>query len=336
MVTIDTNLALGIIGIAVTLLTSYLLYRGTAGAAKERAKTARKEILHSFLKAFVHDELEPKLDLANSLIRSKAREHEVNLGSLPTVPIFVEDLIASVAENDFISVEEKRNLLAKLESFQRGLVERPRSIVLPTATESIGRERLLVGLEVLISMAAGIAVVVSVLYSGSFAINGLTQILPAIAVVSVTAVTAALYTYGRSRIEREDTLKATEVTYTGPAFEAMVREAIKELGPSVSILAGPQSHEAFDFVVDGPTGRYVLEAKYTRHPLGVESVRNIIGAMYESKIEKGRIILVTNNTPTGNALDSAQKAGIIVIANVNSMDQIASKLRDVLLPTLQP
>ena len=84
MVTLeDPNLIIGILGILLTILAFYATYKQTIGVSIERKAAARRDLVSSVSRLIAHDQLDVKPDIIKGLIRSKAREYNINFESMP-------------------------------------------------------------------------------------------------------------------------------------------------------------------------------------------------------------------------------------------------------------
>lgn len=119
----DINILLTIfLGLGIPLLTFFITYKKTIGASKEREKTAYREIVSLIAKLIAHEKINPNFDIINGLIKSKAREYNVNL-DVSYIPTIFEDVMAKFIENEFISQSVKKNLIDKVQLTQKEIFE---------------------------------------------------------------------------------------------------------------------------------------------------------------------------------------------------------------------
>lgn len=87
-------------------------------AKKERRKRACKEIVSICMRTLVQNQIKTDSSMFEDLIRSKARECEVERESLPSLSVFLEDIQSKVLETEFIPHDTKENLLKEIGSLQ--------------------------------------------------------------------------------------------------------------------------------------------------------------------------------------------------------------------------
>ena len=120
---------LTIITTAIGIITFFISYRWTVTASKERKKNAYKEIVSVCVRALVQGKFNPTCSVLEDVIKSKAREHEVELEKLPSVSVLLEDVTSKILENEFIPNDTKQNLLDYIAEIRKGMVEKKETLV---------------------------------------------------------------------------------------------------------------------------------------------------------------------------------------------------------------
>lgn len=132
------SIALTIITTTIGLITFGISYRKTVTAKKERRKSAYKEIVSICLKTLYHNEINPTHSMLEELIRSKAREYEVERKNLPSVSILLEDMASKILGHEFIEREKKEELLQNIDGIRQEMLEEVTVEEEADATEILG------------------------------------------------------------------------------------------------------------------------------------------------------------------------------------------------------
>ena len=119
----DPNLVIGILGIILTIITFYVTYKQTIGATIERKAAARRDIVSAISRLIAHNQLDLNLDIIQGLIRSKAREFNLNFESMPNPIAIFEDAMTKFIENEFMSQETKKELINRVLSIQQSYID---------------------------------------------------------------------------------------------------------------------------------------------------------------------------------------------------------------------
>jgi hypothetical protein len=108
-----------VIGIVVALVTFGIVDWRTRTARGERTRRAHEDVVTVIAKVLAQGQARVDLPVIESLLKSKAREYDVNLSIADELPKIVEDLAARFTESEFIPPRTRQNLLQKAFALQR-------------------------------------------------------------------------------------------------------------------------------------------------------------------------------------------------------------------------
>lgn len=101
-------------GILVSVGLFLLGYRQTVGAYKERVQTANTDLEKVLLKRIVLELYRPTTENLSRLINGKAQDHRVKRRDLLSEVQFLEILFTRIVESDFITPDQRNEILERL------------------------------------------------------------------------------------------------------------------------------------------------------------------------------------------------------------------------------
>jgi hypothetical protein len=105
---------LGIVGIALSVLFIVVGYRQTIGAKKERANSANADVEKILVRRIFLESYTPRLGDVSRLLEGKARDFRVRTEDLHTLSQVLNSIFTRVIETDFISREQRTEILERL------------------------------------------------------------------------------------------------------------------------------------------------------------------------------------------------------------------------------
>ena len=317
-----TNVIIGVIGVVVSLVTFYLTYRLTIGARKERGKNAYREIISIMTRFLSQTKINPTLDVIQGLTRSKAREHNVNMVSIPSLPAIFEDLITKFIENEFISPDTKNNIISRVKLLQNELETkeaRERMIVETPEVPKI--------LTILILAAVTIApmsfALLLMVQTGFIYYIARNMYIIMIAVVFLVVAGSFYIKASREKEEKE----AESTAYISPIFENLIFSALKRHLPEGNIEKGVvlKKGRQVDFVLQINDEKIPMAVKFRDVKLG--TVQQI--SDYKKQLGAKKAILITNSSVAKIVRKSADAKNIIIIDDINSEEDIINRLKQI-------
>jgi hypothetical protein len=229
------------------------------GVRRERERTAYREIISIMAKLVAHEQINPNLDVISGLIRSKAREYNVNI-DISSLPAIFEDVMTKFVENEFISQDVKKNLIDKVLSLQEEVLEAKEAKEAAFRVEEATTADLLSTVTAILTTIAGAITVIAVT---KVILPKMVSIAPFIIIATITTVFVTLFFY--LKLTEESAKKETEsARYGSPIFEKMVSSALEKILPKENIerkvtLSGGQR---VDFLLQIDNEKIPLEVKY--------------------------------------------------------------------------
>jgi hypothetical protein len=110
---------LSVIGIVVALVTFGVVDWRTRSARGEKARHAHKDVVTVIAKLLAQGQARVDLPVIESVLKTKAREYDVNLSIADELPRIVEDIVARFTESEFLTPKVRQNLLQKAFALQR-------------------------------------------------------------------------------------------------------------------------------------------------------------------------------------------------------------------------
>jgi len=228
---LEINILLTIgLGLGVPIITFLITYKKTVGARRERERTAYREIISIMVKLVAHEQINPNLDVISGLIRSKAREYNVNI-DIPSLPTIFEDVMTKFVENEFISQDVKKNLIDKVLSLQEEVLEAKE---VKEAAYRVGEATTAELLSTVTAILTTIVGAITVIAVTKAIQPKIVLIAPFIIIATITTVLVTLFFY--LELTEESAKKETEsARYGGPIFEKMVSSALEKILPKENI-----------------------------------------------------------------------------------------------------
>ena len=316
------NIVIGIIGIVISLTAFFFAYRFTIGAREERGKNAYREIISIMTRFLSQTKINPTLDVIQGLIRSKAREYNVGIGRIPSLPAIFEDSIAKFIENEFISPDIKNDFINRIKLLQNELeteAARERMIAETREVPMADKYRFLVSIVVaLVSMLIAMLITAKLYYTPTY--------LSVFIMMVVVVFFATGYAYMKIGIEKEEK-EAESTAYIFPVFENMVFSALKKHLPEENIKKGVVLKKGgrVDFVLQINDEKIPTDVKFRDVKLNtIEQISD-----YKNQLGAKRAILITNSSVAERVRKSADAKNIIIIDNVNFEEDIINRLKEI-------
>lgn len=330
----DPNLIIGILGIILTIITFYVTYKQTIGASIERKAAARRDLVSSVSRLVAHDQLDVNQEIIQGLIRSKAREYNINFENMPNPIAIFEDSMTKFIENEFMSQETKKGLINKILSVQRSYLDTAKITgeSKEEATEEIPFEILISTITSLIIGIIGIYVLGSLtksLYGTTFIITD--NLLLTAIIITVTGLTIILYL--RIMADRQKKLSENKL-YSGKEFENLVFSTIvKYIGErgnvkrNYLVISEDGRKWEIDLLIEISDKKIPIEIKYRKDNISIDSIYQLIS--YKKFWDLQKAIIITNAQITKDAKILAEQNDIITIEKVRNEADITNVLNHV-------
>jgi len=333
MVTLeDPNLIIGILGILLTIITFYATYKQTIGVSIERKAAAHRDLVSSVSRLIAHDQLDVKPDIIKGLIRSKAREYNINFESMPNPIAIFEDSMTKFIENEFMSQETKRELINRVLSVQQSYLDTSK-----IAEESREKTTEEMPYEILISSIASLIVGIIGLYVlRSISENLLptifitTNFIPFFIAITITVIALTIGLYLKIMVDRNKKLSENSL-YSGKEFENLVFSTIiKYIGErgnikrNYSIISEKRRKWEIDLLIELRDKKIPIEIKYRKGNVSIDAVYQLIS--YKDILDAQKAIIITNAEITNDAKILAEKNNIITIEKVRNEADIINVL----------
>lgn len=320
----DINILLTIgLGLCVPIITFLITYKKTVGVRRERERTAYREIVSIMAKLVTHEQINPNLGVINGLIRSKAREYNVNV-DISSLPAIFEDVMTKFVENEFISQDVKKNLIDKVLSLQKETLESKET---KEAAVRVQEPSMADRYRILLSTFTAIFVTIVTILAIVRAMPTKVVIEEAsVIIATITVGIVTLFFYVRTTEERKEKEKES-ARYGGPIFEEMVFSALEKILPKENIgrAAALSDGRGVDLLLQINNERIPIEVEYqTVQPNSIEQMRD-----YMRILKARKAILITNSSVTSKVKKFAEENNISLIDNVQSEEDIVNRLKEV-------
>ena len=314
-----------IIALFVPLVTSYFSYKHSMGAQKERERTAFREIKLIIARFISQSQINPNLYEIQGLIKSKARQHNVAIGNIPSIPAIFEDVMTKLIENEFIPQDVKKDLISKVRSLQMELESKEaREKIIAETQEVPTADKYHNLISIFVPTVMVYILLVTIIY-GLF--NSMDVFLyPFMILAALFILIAAMYVYMKVNAEKEK--KETEnITYISPIFKNMVSSALQKHLPDTKVEKDVvlKNGKRMDFVLQINEERVPIEVKY--RAVKSATIEQISDYMNQSGAK--RAILITNSSVTERVRKSADAKNIIIFDNVNYEEDIINKFKEI-------
>jgi hypothetical protein len=262
-----------VIGVVVALVTFGIVDWRTRTARGERTRRAHKDVVTAIAKVLAQGQARVDLPVIESLLKTKAREYDVDLSIVDELPKIVEDLAARFTESEFIPPRTRQNLLQKAFALRR-LGESRR----PTLKEAVAdweessrlaashrrRNTLLSATVSLLAAIVTLAIIAA--FIGADVIGLLPFYTGGICAAIAAAVVFSLYQASRATRSKE----ARTLADVHRIFEDMVLDVLGKTMPEATVQRNVRIE----------TGRYLVE---------VDFIINVNGITLPIKLKHGLV-----------------------------------------------
>ena len=251
-----------VIGIVVALVTFGIVDWRTRTARGERTLRAHKDVVTAIAKVLAQGQARVDLPVIESLLKTKAREYDVDLSIADELPKIVEDLAARLTESEFIPPRTRQNLLQKAFALRR-LGESRRPTLKEAVTDLEECSRLAAGhsrrstlLSATVSLLAAIVTLAVVAaFIGADVIGLLPVYAGGICAAIAAAVVFSLYQASRATRSKE----ARTLADVHRIFQEMVLDVLGKTMPEAVVQRNVRIE----------TGRYLVEVDFITNVNGI-------------------------------------------------------------------
>jgi hypothetical protein len=254
--------ALTILSIFVSVGLFLIGYRQTVGARKERIRSANSDLEKILLKRVVLESYQPNTEDLSHLINGKAHEHRVKSTDLLSEVQLLESVFARIAESDFITADQRNEIIKRLNPILVKAEESPLEERIPLEGSPLkGRQYYRMYMPWLMAVFASFIGVLVVLipevargskFSTVYILGGFAVSLG----MSVFIILA--YRFRESTEE----VSGTSVVQSAINYEKEVEGALKKIGPQKKYA---RSGRGFDFMLEIGGRKILVEAKSWSH-----------------------------------------------------------------------
>jgi hypothetical protein len=329
-----------ITGVVVALVTFGIVDWRTRTARGERTRRAHKDVVTVIAKLLAQGEARVDLPLMESVLKSKAREYDVNLSVADELPGIAEDVVARVTESEFITPKTRQNLLQKASALQRlGESRRP---TLKEAVADLEESSRLAASHLrrntLLSAAASLlAAIVTLAVATALTKANVIGLLPVYAggVCAAIAVAVVFSLYQASRATRSKEARALADVHR--MFEEMVLDVLGKTMPeamvqrNVKIEAGKYLVEV-DFIIN--VNGITLPIKVKHGLVRPQTVAAMAAVMDKLATERGMIITSTQGNDRTKKM--AIPTNITFLEGIMSAEDLTRGLKDADIVRPQP
>jgi hypothetical protein len=321
-----------ITGVVVALVTFGIVDWRTRNARGERTRRAHKDVVTVIAKLLAQGEARVDLPLMESVLKSKAREYDVNLSIADELPGIAEDVVARVTESEFITPKTRQNLLQKASALQR-LGENRRPTLKEAVADLEESSRLAAShlrRNTLLSAAASLlAAIVTLAVATALTKANVIGLLPVYA-GGVCAAIAAAVVFSLYQASRGMRLKeARALADVHRMFEEMVLDVLGKTMPeamvqrNVKIEAGKYLVEV-DFIIN--VNGITLPIKVKHGLVRPQTVAAMAAVMNKLATERGMIITSTQGNDRTKKM--AIPTNITFLEGIMSAEDLTRGLKD--------
>ena len=290
---------------------------------RERGKNAYREIISIMTRFLSQTKINPTLDVIQGLTRSKAREHNVHMVSIPSLPAIFEDLITKFIENEFISPDTKNDIISRVKLLQNELETeeaRERMIVETPEVPKIYKFIILAAAVIAPMFFALLIMLVTTDYY-YYAARDMYVIMMGLLFFVAT------YLFYIKAIRVKEEKEAESTAYNSAIFENMIFSALKRYLPEGNIEKGVvlKKGRQVDFVLRINDEKIPMDVKFRDVKFG--TVQQI--SDYKNQLGAKRAILITNSSVAKKVRKSADAKNIIIIDDVNSEEDMINRLKEI-------
>ena len=292
------NFTLGMIGIAVSVSLYLLGYRRVFGAKKERISLCNSEIEKILVRRIVLEQYTPKTEDITRLIDGKARDFRVRPTELLSESQLLNNIFTRVVETDFISKEQRDEVLNRLTPIIEIAEERPD---FEETEEGLYLEKdrmriVAIGIMAIFATTIGTFIVsVPTLREAGTEIVKVIPFLLATATASLLAISFIML-LNRIREKQQEVPSKSSAIASFVEFERDVIKIFDKSGLNPH-LAGPKDH-GFDFILKLGKKKVLVEVKAWKSPIPTRMVMMVLDVLRGAMSREGadEAILVTRAT----------------------------------------
>jgi hypothetical protein len=319
-------------GIVVTLVTFGIVDWRTRSARGERARHARKDVVTAIAKLLAQGQGGVDLPVIESVLKTKAREHDVNLSIADELPKIVEDLVARFTESEVITPKVRQNLLQKVFALQRLGENRRPTLKEAVAdleessrlTASYSRRNTLLSATVSL-LAAIVTLAVIAALTGADVIGILPVYTGGVCAAIAAAVFVSLHQASRAMKAKE----ARTLADVHRTFEEMVLDVLGETMPDAVVQRNVRIE----------TGKYMVEVDFVISANGItvpikvkhglvkpQAIAFMAAVMNKLATERGMII--TSTQVSDRAKKMTMSKNITLLEGITSAEDLTRGLKD--------
>jgi hypothetical protein len=319
-------------GVVVTVVTFGIVDWRTRTARGERTRRAHRDVVTAIAKLLAEGQARVDLPVIESVLKTKARDYNVNLPFADELPGIVEDVAARFTESEFIPPRTRQNLLKKAFALQRlGESRRP---TLKEAVadleescrlaESHSRRGTLLSAAVSL-LAAIVTLAIVAAFIGVDVIGLLPVYAGAICVAIAVAVVFSLYQASRATRSKE----AKTLAEVHRVFEEMVLDVLGKIMPEAVVQRNVRIETErylvdVDFIVN--VNGITLPIKLKHGPVRPQTVAAMAAVMNKLATKRGMII--TSTQMGDHTKKMAVPGNITFLQGIMSAEDLTRGLKD--------
>jgi len=321
-----------VIGIVVALVTFGIADWRVRIARGERARHAHKDVVTAIAKLLAQGQGAVNLPVIESLLKTKAREYDVNLSIADELPKIVEDIVARFTESEFIPPKTRHNLLQKAFALQR--LGESRSPTLKEAVADLEESSRLAAsysrrntlLSAAVSLLAAIVTLALVAALTGVDVIGLLPVYTG----GVCAAIAAAVVFTLLQASRAMRLKeARTLADVHRAFEEAVLDVLGETMPETIVQRNVtiETEKYFvevDFVIDA--NGITLPIKVKHGLVRPQTIAAMVAVMNKLVTDRGMII--TSTQVSDRTKKMAMSRNITLLEGITSAEDLTRGLKD--------
>jgi hypothetical protein len=319
-------------GIVVALVTFGIVDWRTRIARGERTRHAHKDVVTMVAKLLAQGQARVDLPVIESVLKTKAREYDVNRSIADELPKIVEDIVARFTESEFITPKVRQNLLQKAFALQR-LGESRRPTLKEALADLEESSRLIASYSrrntLLSATVSLLAAIVTLAIITALAKADVIGLLPAYA-GGVCAAIAAAVAFSLGQASRARKLKeARTLVDVRRTFEEMVLDVLGKTMPEAIVQRNVRIETKkylveVDFVID--VNGITLPIKVKHGLVKPETIAAMVAVMNKLATERG--MMITSTQVSGRAKKMAMSKNITLLEGITSAEDLTRGLKD--------
>jgi hypothetical protein len=320
-----------VIGIVVALVTFGIVDWRTRTARAERTRRAHKDVVTVIAKVLAQGQARVDLPVIESLLKTKAREYDVDLSIVDELPKIVEDLAARFTESEFIPPRTRQNLLQKAFGLRR-LGESRRPALKEAVTDwqescrsaaSHRRRNTLLSAAVSL-LAAIVTLAIIAAFTGADVIGLLPVYAGGICATIAAAVVFSLYQASRATRSKE----AEALADVHRIFEEMVLDVLGKTMPEATVQRNVRIETGrylvdVDFIVD--VNGITLPIKLKHGLVRPQTVAAMAAVMSKLATERG--VIITSMQMSDQMKKMAMPKNITLLEGIMSAEDLTRGLK---------